>query len=243
MPHTLYSDNAQTFYSANKELTDLWTALSATKTHQYLLQHGIKWKFIAPRAAWWGGWWERMVGSTKQCLRKVLGHSTIYEEGLRTFLISIEAALNSRPLTQDEDNDDVLTPAHFLVEERLTALPTGPEPPRGVPASEFRLRQQLADDFWKRWSKEYLVQLRSFHQVRRPRGRSAELKVGDVALLQEDRRPRHMWRKARIQELRAGRDGLVRTAILSTAEGRTIVRPIQLVIPLEVDQGGEDVRE
>jgi hypothetical protein len=52
-----------------------------------------------------------------------------------------------------------------------------------------------------------------------------------------------MWRKARIQELRAGRDGLVRTAILSTAEGRTIVRPIKLVIPLEVDEGGEHVRE
>jgi hypothetical protein len=44
---------------------------------------------------------------------------------------------------------------------------------------------------------------------------------------------------------RAGRDGLVRTAILYTVEGKTIVRPIQLVVPLEIgtDQGGEDVEE
>lgn len=243
VPHTIYSDNAQTFHSTNRELTDLWAALTVTKTHQYLSQHGINWKFIAPRAAWWGGWWERMVGSTKRCLRKVLGRSSIDEEGLRTVLISIEAALNSRPLTQNEDDGDVLTPAHFLVGDRLTTLPTGPEPTGGTLARQFRLRQQLTDDFWKRWSKEYLLQLQSFHQVRQPKGKRTQLRVGDVALLQEDVQPRHLWRKARIQELRAGRDGLVRTVILSTSEGTQIARPIQLVIPLEVDQGGEDVGE
>jgi hypothetical protein len=36
---------------------------------------------------------------------------------------------------------------------------------------------------------------------------------------------------------------MIRTVVLRTAEGKKITRPIQLVIPLEVDQGGEDVEK
>jgi len=52
-----------------------------------------------------------------------------------------------------------------------------------------------------------------------------------------------MWKKARVEELKVGRDGAKRTAVLHGADGRVLVRPIQLVIPLEVDQGGEDVED
>ena len=64
-----------------------------------------------------------------------------------------------------------------------------------------------------------------------------------MTLLQEDVRPHHMWKRALIEHLIEGRDGMIRTAVLRTLEGRKITRPIQLVIPLEVDQGGEDVKE
>jgi hypothetical protein len=50
-----------------------------------------------------------------------------------------------------------------------------------------------------------------------------------------------MWKKARVEELKVGRDGAIRTAVFRGADGSVLVRPIQLVIPLEVDQGGEDV--
>ena len=56
LPNTIYTDNAQTFHAANREIRDLCTVLSAAKTHQYFAEHGIRWKFITPRAAWWGGW-------------------------------------------------------------------------------------------------------------------------------------------------------------------------------------------
>jgi hypothetical protein len=55
LPHMVYSD-AKTFQVANLELTEVWHALSCCKTHQFLAQNGVAWKFIAPRAAWWGGW-------------------------------------------------------------------------------------------------------------------------------------------------------------------------------------------
>ncbi|GFQ71948.1 DUF5641 domain-containing protein [Trichonephila clavata] len=91
-------------------------------------QNGITWSFIAPRAAWWGGWWERLIGIVKQCLRKVLGRALLDEESLSTVLIGIEAALNSRPLVYEEESDDnsaALTPAHFLTGRKLRAFYPG----------------------------------------------------------------------------------------------------------------------
>ena len=64
-----------------------------------------------------------------------------------------------------------------------------------------------------------------------------------MVLLQEDVCPRHMWKRALIEQLVEGRDGMIRTVVLRTPEGNKITRPIQLVIPLEVDQDGEDVEE
>ena len=157
-------------------------------------------------------------------------------------MISIEAAVNSRPITQGDD-PGALTPAHFLIGEGLATIPTGSEPTaRQNLAKEFRLKQKLSDDFWKRWTKEYLLELRNFHEVHRPAGKTTQLRIGDV-LIQEDVRPRHLWGRARNEELRKGRDGKVRTVVLRRSDGRHITRPIQLIIPLEVDQGREDVGE
>ena len=141
-----------------------------------------------------------MTGTVKRCLRKVLGQSRLTEEQLNTTLISIEAAVNFRPITQGE-NSTALTPAHFLIGEGLLTMPTGLKPKvRQNLAKELRLRQKLIDDFWKRWTKECLLELRNFHEVQRPAGRTIRLRLGDVVLIQEDVCPRHLWVRAGIEE-------------------------------------------
>jgi len=142
----VYCDNAQTFQAANRELAELWRALSATKTHDHIAQQCIMWKFIAPRAAWWGGWWDRKIGTTKRCLRKVLVRSQATEEELTTTLVSIEAALNSRTITQD--TKDALTSAHFLCGAKLMTLPSTTEPQREGNLNKIHQRtKRMADDF------------------------------------------------------------------------------------------------
>jgi len=47
-----------------------------------------------------------------------------------------------------------------------------------------------------------------------------------------------MWKKTQVVDLKLWRDGAKRTAVLHGADGSVVVRPIQLVIPLEFDQGG-----
>jgi hypothetical protein len=66
-----------------------------------------------------------MVGTKKRCIRKVLGKRKV-DEKMKTILASIEAAINSRPLTQD-NCPEALRPAHFLHGGCLTTIPTGPE--------------------------------------------------------------------------------------------------------------------
>jgi hypothetical protein len=127
---------------------------------------------------------------------------------LNATLVSVEVAINSRPIVQAEGEAGVLTPALFLIGEKLMAVPTGPEPGKiGSLTKEFRMRQKLADDLWRRWQREYLM-MRSFHEVREQQPHTKP-RTGDVTLLQEDVRPRHMWRKALIKQLIEGRDGRI----------------------------------
>ncbi|GFR18092.1 DUF5641 domain-containing protein [Trichonephila clavata] len=163
-----------------------------------------------------------------------------HEESLSTVLTGIEAALNSRPLVYEEESDDnsaALTPAHFLTGRKLTAIPSRLENTRLNKI--YKQQQDLLDCFWKKWSKKYLLQLRSFHQVRN-KDSTINIRVGDIVLLQEGVRLRNMWKKARVMNLHQGRDGKIRSCELRI-NGRNVTRPVQLVIPLEIDQGGEDV--
>ena len=56
-PKLIISDNAKTF--------------KAEETTNFLRDPRVNWKFIMPRAPWQGGVYERMVRSTKRCLKKV----------------------------------------------------------------------------------------------------------------------------------------------------------------------------
>jgi hypothetical protein len=158
LPHTVYSNNAKIFQAANMELTEISHVLSCCKTHQFLAPNGVAWKFIAPRPGWWGGWWERMVGTVKRCLRKVLGQSSLAHEQLNTTLISIEAAVILRPFAYSGESD-TLTTAHLQIGGSLVTIPSGPKPEnRKDLAKEFRLKLKLSDDFWIRWQKENVLQ-------------------------------------------------------------------------------------
>jgi len=81
------------------------------------------------------------------------------------------------------------------------------------------MRQKLADDFYRRWQKEYLTTLRSFHEVRQQQT-SVKFRRGDVALLQEEVRPRHVWKCAIIERVIEGRDRRIRTVVLRTPKGK-----------------------
>ena len=123
LPRLLISDNASTYVSAAKELEQLF---SSDKLEESLRTRGVQWKFIPKRAPWYGGFWERLIGMTKNVLKKVLGRSFITFEALQTLAVEIEGTLNDRPLTYlsaDISDPNPLTPSHLLYGRRIMSLP------------------------------------------------------------------------------------------------------------------------
>ncbi|XP_064469670.1 uncharacterized protein LOC135384399 [Ornithodoros turicata] len=127
--HTVYTDNALTFKHASKDLKQLWTEMRGGEVQDYFSGTQITLKFIVERAAWWGGFWERMVRTVKTTLRKVLGTSSLTLDQLTTLLTEVEAMVNSRPISfvySDSNEPDPLSPAHFLVGKHITRLSDQP---------------------------------------------------------------------------------------------------------------------
>ena len=69
LPQRILSDNAKTFKATVKEIA---TMLKEEDVKNYLSHVGIKWTFNLEKAPWWGGIFERLIMSTKRCLRKMI---------------------------------------------------------------------------------------------------------------------------------------------------------------------------
>ncbi|KAG1936575.1 hypothetical protein F2P79_018552 [Pimephales promelas] len=239
----IYSDNAKTFKRANQDLSELWKAIKDPQILEYFSGKGITWRFIVERAAWWGGFWERLVRSVKMSMRKVLGKASLTFEEMSTLLAEVEAILNSRPLTfvhNELDEPQPLTPAHFLVGERLTSLPPKPFPAdydhptvsKGDMTRRWRYRNRLMTNLWNRWRRDYLLDLKSAHSCNTQK--PTQLKMGDVVLIGDVNMPRQTWKLGKIEELFPGRDGKVRSCALRTSTGTVLKRPVQLLYALEI---------
>ena len=50
-------------------------------------------------ASFQGGFWERMIRSTKRCLGEIIGRASLGFEELSTILVEVESFINSQPLT------------------------------------------------------------------------------------------------------------------------------------------------
>lgn len=187
-PTLIVSDNAKTFQATEKALNNLF---KHPEVASELDRKRIEWRYNLERAPWWGGFFERMVGSVKACLRKVLGNARLSFDELLTALVEVEGTLNSRPLTYeyDEVGHEVLTPSHLVYGRRIQSMPDEiAEEPKENESScyeRFRYLTERLTHFWKRCRNEYLVNLREFHRAKSGRA-VRQVKVGDVVTVFEE---------------------------------------------------------
>ena len=95
-PSLIITDDAKTFKAADKFLGKLY---EDEKVREFISRNRIQWRYILAKSPWVGGFYERMIGTVKRCLRKVLGNARLAYDELQTILVEIEATLNSRPIT------------------------------------------------------------------------------------------------------------------------------------------------
>ena len=208
------------------------------------------------RAAWWEGFYERMVGLMKRSLKKSIGKNLLWMEELVTIITEVEAVVNSRPITytySDIEEGSPLTPAHFLCGKRLIDIPDtiidedefidpdfNPSLDKEEMSNHFKMRDSRMKSFWSCWRKEYLLNLREHDQVHRKRTKTRTIpKVGDIVLL-GDQMPRSRWKLAKIIKLISGKDGVIRAVDIKTSNGNVLQRAIQHLYPLEVHGNQEN---
>ncbi|XP_063543228.1 uncharacterized protein LOC134751714 [Cydia strobilella] len=207
----LYSDNGSNFVGAAKELQYLFNAERSSLVPEladWMASNGTQWHFIPPYAPNFGGLWEAGIKSCKFHLKRVIGNATLTFEETSTVLSQIEACLNSRPLWRIDDNGESLplTPGHFLVGEPLIVAPD--QCYDQVPISPLRrwqLCQRMMQDFWRRWSQEYLNQYLQRHKWTQ---QTPEPKIGDVVLVKEPDLPPARWLLGQVVETHPGLDRL-----------------------------------
>ncbi|XP_060561037.1 uncharacterized protein LOC132720829 [Ruditapes philippinarum] len=239
-PKLIVSDNAKTFQTAS---TYLKAMFESQVVRESLANTGIDWKFIPERAPCYGGWWERLIGLTKQTLKKILGRVMVDLETLQTFVTEIESLLNDRPLTfvsSSLEDPEPLTPAHLLYGRKIRPLPyVGAEIEPRIPSTverniiSKRAKNQfrIIEQFWTRWRTEYLTALRERHN--KPGNNSQTICTGEVLQVHQDS-PRTRWKLAVVDSLIIGRDGSVRAARIRFSNGLYATRPIVKLYPLKV---------
>ena len=219
-PKKVISDNAQTFVRAKKDLA---------------LQN-IEWQFITPRAPWHGAFYERMVRSVKEPLRKVIGNSILNEVELATLLCKVEAMINERPLTSIKEDDEhkLVTPTTLLNGRSLASQYN--DDPGFAPTRRLKYMETLESQFWHGWTKTYLPLL--MERSKWTKETKEKLKIGSVVLLMKEHQKRHTWPLGCVMDLIRGRDDHVRSVKL-LVDGSVVTRPIQHVVPLLEDTHNE----
>ena len=244
LPSIMISDNASTFLAAAEDLQRLFKSETLQRELEH---HNVTWRFIPKRAPWYGGFWEQMVGLTKQAIKRTLGRAFVTLQQLETIITEIEAMLNDRPLTYvstDLSDPEPLTPSHLLFGRRIRQVPHVLNKPEeledptyvsdNVMREKVNKHSMVIEKFWNRWKTEYLTSLREFNKIS---GHNKEvIKVGDVVIV-HDKQPRMQWKLALVEGLIRGGDNLVRAAHVRIGNYKT-TRPIVKLYPLEVCSPG-----
>lgn len=239
-PSILWSDNATNFIGAAREFTELNQLLTSGSHWQAVYQwcrddKGIEFRFIPARSPHWGGLWEAAVKSAKYHLKRTLGKAKLTLTELWTVLLEIAAILNSRPLlplaTNPED-DNPLTPAHFIVGHPLMAMPE-PDLPEDSWSYQKKWKELAAirQHFWKVWNQDYLQTLMNRYKWQYNK---LAPKLNDIVLLADERLPSKEWAIGRIIQMYPGEDGIVRVVKVKTQKGE-YNRAIDRVCPLPVE--------
>lgn len=232
----LRCDQGTNFVGARREFAELMKGMDQERVKAL----GCEFLMNPPAASHMGGVWERQIRTIRSVLSAILDQSAqrLDSTSLRTFLYEVMAIVNSRPLTTEYLNDpsgpEPLTPNHILTMKSTIILP----PPGQFTREDLYLRkrwrrvQYLANEFWTRWKKEYLLNLQSRQKWYKNR---RNLKVNDIVLLQDDLAPRNEWKLARVIEVYPGSDGMVRKLKLMVSDRKfdKKVKPITKPVFLE----------
>nr|XP_054764691.1 uncharacterized protein LOC129271341 [Lytechinus pictus] len=212
-------------------------SLNDSKVGNFLTQKGIEWRFNPPLASHMGGVWERVIRSVRKILGGLLHQQVMSDEALVTLMTEVEAILNARPLTplsMDPKDEEPLTPNHLLLLRNNPSLPPGIfTKDESYGRRRWRHVQFIADQFWKRWVKEYLPLLQPRQKWTRE---IRNFEQDDLVLVADDNAPRGQWPLGKIVATYPDKQGRVRQVEVRIGS-KYFRRPISKLCLLEEGKG------
>ncbi|XP_011858078.1 PREDICTED: uncharacterized protein LOC105555663 [Vollenhovia emeryi] len=233
----LFSDNGTNLVGAARELRRVQEFLEKTEPEitSFLNTQRISWSFIPPRAPHFGGLWEAAVKIMKRHLYTITQGRILTFEEYYTLITSIEAMLNSRPLTpltNDPSDLNVLTPAHFLIGDPLMQpVQVNYLDTPNNRLSHWQQLQRVRQLMWRRWQQEYLQELQKRGKWTTP---GVNIERNTLVLLMEDNTPPLRWPMGRVVETHPGADGQIRVATVKTQTG-CFKRSVRKMCPLPLE--------
>ena len=257
LPQLMISDHGTNLSATAKFLEEIY---NQELVRNYLTEHQITWKFIHVRSPWEGGFYERLIGVTKSCLRKILYRKILTLQELITVVAEVKARVNNHPLTyvsNEQQKLQSLTPAHLMYGRRILTMPPliledDRDSTYGIDAKllnkSFTHISKLLRKFEEVFEKDYLVALRERHNGNKPPNNNTLLKVGDVVLV-EMPADRERSPLGKILKLYPDPDGIVRS-VLVYSKGIESVRTVGKLVHMEsnestlpLHQGDEQMQE
>ena len=237
-PLVLMSDNATCFTAANKILKEL---SEQVKVKDDLNVKGTTWIFTPTNAPWFGAVYERMIGTLKRELAKMLGYTVLTYFELDLHLKEVMGIINNRPLTVDNSNE-VISPNNILTgsnntDNNILEVKDTQEILKQAMIEKNRLPQLFKNAeakreiFWKRFQEQYLEAIK-FDNKPSQQKPGMMPQEGDVVIIYSKEHPKLQWRKGIILELLKSDDGQVRKAKIRTSTTET-VKALNHLYPLE----------
>lgn len=229
LPHSVHSDCGSNFKKLAKDLKEIheFYVNSSNELERQLSKLSVKWVFNPPAAPHYGGLWERLVGSFKHHLKRVIGTNVLTYQELDTLVVSIEGILNSRPLmplpNDPAENSCFLTPGHFLVGGALNAVPEYPLD-NVKHLDRWQMVRRAVQQFWSGFRNHVLQTMIPRRKWQSSSG--PNLKVGDVVLIREEGSSPLNWPLGRVLEVvSTNQAGFARVVKVKVANG-WLIRPV-----------------
>lgn len=214
-PCKVHSDNGTQLVAASKELKGVIEGIDKLQLQRFSVKHGTDWQFTPADAPWMNGVTESLVKSVKKALNAVVGDQIMDFSELQTVMFEVSQIVNQRPIGRHPTNPEdgsYLCPNDLLLGRASSEVPQGPF--RERVSSKYRLDyiQQIVQNFWKKWTRDYfpgLLVRQKWHVEKR------NMKVGDVVVIQDTNAVRGEWKLGIVTKVHPSSDNMIRRVTVS----------------------------
>ena len=243
-PGEIQSDQGSQLIAAAKDIAQLVEKWDWKPIQEWAVTNKIKWTLAPAEGQHQNGLSESLVKLTKRSIKHQIMNNVLTFSQLQTVLFEIANIMNSRPLGvisgSDPESPTSITPNDLILGRASSEVPQGPfdlNESKNI-TKKFRFLQSLVSQWWNEWYQAVFPSLVPCYKWLQ---RHRNVEVGDICLIRYKNETRATYRMGRVQEVRKGTDGHVRSVVLQYKLAhektfRTVSRPIHgicVIVPIE----------